>query len=180
MQGARHFALVMAVAIVLVVAAPGTAAASESSAAKAASRSAVATTAHPQREVFGFARASSLADPTVGYPSWNFDMLSTVAFFGLHIGTGGQFAGDAGWSTWNSSALTSLVSIAHQHGTKVVLTVILQDFSPNTPNMCAGLQSADATVAETVQQVKPKGADGVNIAYQVLDEPSAITDPYWP
>src|ERR1700694_1457544 len=39
----------------------------------------------PQREVFGFALASSLSDPTVGYPTWNFSLLSTVAFFGLHV-----------------------------------------------------------------------------------------------
>ncbi len=37
----------------------------------------------PQREVFGFALASSLSDPTVGYPTWDFSLLSTVAFFGL-------------------------------------------------------------------------------------------------
>src|SRR5258708_3562797 len=28
------------------------------------------------REVFGFAFASSLGDPTIGYPSWNFSLLS--------------------------------------------------------------------------------------------------------
>ena len=33
------------------------------------------------REVFGFALASSLSDPTLGYPTWNFSLLSTVAFF---------------------------------------------------------------------------------------------------
>ena len=38
-----------------------------------------------RREVFGFALASSLSDPTLGYPSWNFSRLSTVAFFGLHV-----------------------------------------------------------------------------------------------
>src|SRR3984893_12098844 len=88
---------------------------------------------HTSREVFGFALASSLADPTIGYPSWNFDLVSTVAYFGLHVNTLGQFASDNGWTVWNSSTLTSLVSIAHQHGTRVVLTIILQDFSPNTP-----------------------------------------------
>src|SRR5579859_860365 len=36
-----------------------------------------------QREVFGFVDAGNLADPTVGYPSWRLNLLSTVAFFGL-------------------------------------------------------------------------------------------------
>src|SRR5438477_8218014 len=87
----------------------------------------------PTREVFGFALASSLADPTIGYPTWNFDLLTTVAFFGLHVNSNGQLANDSGYATWSSSSLTNLVSLAHQHGAKVVLTVILQDFSPNTP-----------------------------------------------
>src|SRR5260370_22710856 len=39
----------------------------------------------PVREVFGFALASSLSDPTIGYPTWDFSLLSTVAFFGLHV-----------------------------------------------------------------------------------------------
>src|SRR5207237_8001879 len=29
----------------------------------------------PQREVFGFALASSLSDPSIGYPSWKFPLL---------------------------------------------------------------------------------------------------------
>src|SRR5690348_9047530 len=41
------------------------------------------------REVFGFAFASSLGDPTVGYPSWNFGLLSTVAYFGVHVAWNG-------------------------------------------------------------------------------------------
>jgi spore germination protein YaaH len=134
---------------------------------------------HTSREVFGFALASSLADPTVGYPSWNFDLLTTVAFFGVHVGSGGHLAGDSGWDVWNSSALTNLVSIAHQHGVKVVLTVILQDFSPNTPHMCDGLASAGNTVIETAAQVRAKGVDGVNLDYEGLDGSCGSTDPYW-
>jgi spore germination protein YaaH len=172
MQGSRHFAFATAVAIVLVVAAPGSAPAT-------ASTHKTATTAHPQKEVFGFALASSLANPSFGYPSWNFDLLSTVAFFGLHVDTAGHFVGDAGWNTWNSADLTNLLSVAHQHGTKVVLTVILQDFSPNTPSMCSGLQHADATVGQTVQEVKAKGVDGVNIDYEGLDGSCGMGDPYW-
>src|ERR1700730_1251562 len=134
---------------------------------------------HPRRGVFGFALASSLADPTVGYPSWNFDLLTTVAFFGVHVGSGGHLAGDSGWDVWNSSALTNLVLIAHQHGVKVVLTVILQDFSPNTPHMCDGLASAGNTVIETAAQVRAKGVDGVNLDYEGLDGSCGSTDPYW-
>ena len=138
-----------------------------------------AAAAHTSRETFGFALASSLSDPTVGYPSWNFDLLSTVAFFGLHVDTSGHFVGDNGWTVWNSSALTNLVSIARQHGVKVVLGIVLQDFAANTPNMCAGLANADATVAQTVAEVRAKGVDGVNIDYEGLDGSCGNADPYW-
>src|SRR5579872_4367731 len=56
------------------------------------------------REVFGFALAGTLGDPTVGYPSWNFSLLSTVAFFALHISSTGAIVGDSDWATWNSSS----------------------------------------------------------------------------
>jgi hypothetical protein len=46
----------------------------------------------PQRDVFGFALASSLSDPSVGDPTWDFSLLSTVAFFGLHVQNDGTFA----------------------------------------------------------------------------------------
>src|SRR3982074_986292 len=82
-----------------------------------------------RREVFGFALASSLADPTVGYPSWDFSLLSTVAFFGLHINHDGTSANDSGLTEWNSGDLTNLLSTAHASGAKVVLTIIKQDFA---------------------------------------------------
>ena len=188
MQRSRHLAFAVAVAIVLVVAASGSVPVFASTTSRETTRpvaspvqapSIVASVAHPNKEVFGFALASSLADPSVGYPSWNFDLLSTVAFFGLHVDTAGQFVGDAGWNTWNSSDLTNLVALAHQHGTRVVLGIVLQDFSPNTPDMCAGLQHSDATVSEAVREVQAKAVDGVNIDYEGLDGSCGTSDPYW-
>jgi spore germination protein YaaH len=122
----------------------------------------------PQREVFGFALASSLADPTVGYPSWDFSLLSTVAFFGLHINDDGTVASDQGLTEWNSADLTNLLSTAHAHGTKVVLTIIKQDFVAGTPDMCAALANRATVVSQTVAQVSAKGVDGVNIDFEGL------------
>jgi spore germination protein YaaH len=129
---------------------------------------AVGGAARLQREVFGFALASSLSDPTVGFPSWNFSLLSTVAFFGLHVNDNGTFAADSGSNVWNSSQLTGLLSAAHLAGTKVVLTIILQDFSAGTPHMCAGLANRATTVSQTVAEVTGKGVDGVNLDYEGL------------
>ncbi len=138
-----------------------------------------AASPHTSREVFGFALASSLADPTVGYPSWNFDLLSTVAFFGLHVDSTGHFVADNGWTVWNSSVMTNFVATAHQHGVRVVVSVVVQDFTSGTPNMCAALAHADVTVAQTVSQVTAKGVEGVNLDYEGLDNSCGTSDPYW-
>src|SRR5881397_2473271 len=71
------------------------------------------------REVFGYATAGSLGDPSIGYPSWNFDLLSTVAFFAIRVNNQGILTADSNWHVWNSSTLTGLVSTAHAHGVKV-------------------------------------------------------------
>ncbi len=132
------------------------------------------------REVFGFALGSSLSDPTVGYPSWNFDLLSTVAYFGLHVLWNGTFQNDAGLAVWNSSQLTNLVQVAHAHGTKVLLTIINGDSSGTYPNaMCDALLNAATTVKNTVAQVKAKGVDGVNVDYEGVDQACNTADPHW-
>jgi spore germination protein YaaH len=140
---------------------------------------AVSSSGGQLREVFGFALASSLSDPTVGYPSWNFSLLTTVAFFGLHVQDDGSFAADAGWNVWNSSQLTGLLTAAHSAGTKVVVTIILQDFGAGTPHMCSGLQHYGTTVAAAVAEVKAKGVDGVNVDFEGLNGRCGTADPSW-
>ena len=138
------------------------------------------TTGRPQREIFGFALASSLSDPTVGYPTWNFALLSTVAYFGLHVNDDGTFAGDSGWTTWNNAPVrTAFVNAAHASGTKVVLTIILQDFGAGTPHMCAGLAHWPTTVANAVAQVKAMGVDGLNVDYEGLNGSCGTADTSW-
>ncbi len=132
------------------------------------------------REVFGFALGSSLSDPTVGYPSWNFDLLSTVAYFGLHVLWDGTFQNDSGLAVWNSSQLTDMVKVAHAHGTKVLLTIINGDARGTYPNaMCDGLLYSATTVTHTVAEVKAKGVDGVNVDYEGVNQACNTSDPSW-
>jgi hypothetical protein len=155
---------------------------SESALAAAHPTRAAAVTAAPSgphREIFGFALASSLADPTFGYPSWDFNLVSTAAFFGLHVGDDGRFANDNGWSVWTSSQLSGLVGTAHSHGAKVVLTVILQDFGANTPHMCAGLSRGSATISLAVSEMRAKGLDGINLDYEGLNGSCGTSDSSW-
>ena len=177
LQRTRNLAFLLVTLALAIGFGPGSAQASSASTrTQMISPRLAASTVGPQREVFGFALASSLSDPTVGYPSWNFSELSTVAFFGLHVNGDGTFASDSDMSVWNSSQLTNLLSAAHPHGTKVVLTIVLQDFSAGTPTMCNGLSHAAVTVANTVAQVKAKGVDGVNVDYEGLNGSCGTTD----
>jgi len=120
------------------------------------------------REVFGFAYASSIGDSTVGYPSWNFRLLSTVAYFGLHVAWNGVLVNDSAMTTWNdaSGPVPGLISTAHANGTKVVLTIIMMDSDAGTPNMCSALQYTSNTISQTVAQVVAKHIDGVNVDYE--------------
>jgi hypothetical protein len=132
----------------------------------------------PLREVFGFALASSLGDATYGYPSWNFSLLSTVAFFGLHVNDDGNFANDSAMAVWNSATLANFVTTAHQNGVKVVLTIIEQDFSPNTPHNCLALSHGLTTIAAAVNEIKAKGVDGINLDYEGLNGSCGTIDPF--
>src|SRR5256884_4862673 len=120
------------------------------------------------REVFGFAFASSLGDPTIGYPSWNFNLLSTVAYFGIHVDWTGEFSGGSALTTWNnpSGPVPGFIQKAHASGTKVVLTIAMFDSTGGTPNMCSALQRSNITIQRTVAEVQAKGIDGVNVDYE--------------
>ena len=149
-------------------------------AAPAAAHAPLAASTPPRREVFGFALSGTLNDASVGYPSWNFSLLSTVAYFGIHVQADGSFAGDSNWTIWNNTAeRTAFVNTAHSHGTKVVMTIVLQDFSPGTPTMCSGLQHSSATVGYAVSQVTGQGVDGLNVDYEGLNGSCGTSDPSW-
>jgi spore germination protein YaaH len=138
--------------------------------AAAQKKQAVTAVANPRlyREVFGFAFASSLGDPTIGYPSWNFTLLSTVAYFGIHVDWTGDFSGGSALDTWNnpSGPVPGFIQTAHASGTKVVLTIAMFDSTSGTPNMCSALQRSNVTIQRTVAEIQAKGIDGVNVDYE--------------
>jgi spore germination protein YaaH len=183
MQRIRHIVPALLATLALSGSLPGTALAASS---RALNPHSVPTQIHAttqgnalQREVFGFALASSLSDTTVGYPTWDFSLLSTVAYFGLHVQDDGTFAADQGSTVWNSSQLTNLVTAAHAQSAKVVLTIILQDFGMGTPHMCSGLTHTSTTIANTVAEVAAKHVDGVNVDYEGLNGPCGTADSSW-
>jgi len=143
----------------------------------ASSAAGTATSGGPTREVFGFTYSGSLGDPTVGYPSWNFNLLSTVAFFSLHANYKGVLVADADWNVFNSPTFSNMVSVAHSHGVKVVVTISpLSGFS-DFVDFCGTLYNAQVTVNQLVPQVVKMGIDGVNIDYEGQLATCHSTDP---
>jgi hypothetical protein len=122
-----------------------------------------------RREVFGFVNAGNLSSPTVGYASWNFSLISTVAYFGLQVnsGDGSLVQGDTGWNVEHSAVLGGLMGAAHGAGARVILSLNLHDFSTSSTNgVCQGLSHAATTIAQAVAQEAASGADGLNVDYE--------------
>jgi spore germination protein YaaH len=137
-------------------------------------RSAASANTGLQREVLGFVNSGRLGDPSVGYTSWNFALLSTVVFFGLQVnsGDGALVQTNQGWSVYHSSTMSSFVSAAHAAGTKVIVSINLHDFGTSPTNqVCQGLQpsSAQVTIYQSIQQMQQAGIDGININYEGTD-----------
>jgi spore germination protein YaaH len=131
----------------------------------------VAANSSLKREVFGFVNAGALDNGDVGYRAWNFSLLSTVVYFGLHInaGDGALIQNDSAWNIYHSFAMRNFVTTAHAAGTKVLVSLNLHDGSTSPTNqLCQGLTPVNAshTIGEAVAQVSYAGIDGININYE--------------
>jgi spore germination protein YaaH len=128
-----------------------------------------------RREVYGFLPYwESVAGPTL-----NYDILSTVAYFGVGVdGAGNLQKHDAdgstsiGWAGWTSSWMTRVINAAHAHGTRVALTI--EEFAWTTSERGEQIQlltnptnraNAAAQIAAAVSQ---RGADGVNLDFEPI------------
>jgi spore germination protein YaaH len=125
---------------------------------------------HLQREVFGFVNAANLGNTYVGYPSWDLSLLSTVAYFGIDVNSGGGLiTSNTGWAVFTSGTMSAFINAAHANGVRVVLSIDLHDFS-TSPNsiVCQGLQptSQQTTIPQIVQEMQRAGVDGVNVDYE--------------
>lgn len=113
----------------------------------------------PDREVFGF------------HPYWmgttwedyRYDLLTTIAYFGVEINGSGEIVESRGWP------VTSLISRAHQHGVRVVLTVILFD-TQEIERLLASTFNRQNLISNLLVSVQNANADGVNIDFELVPE----------
>jgi GH18 family chitinase len=113
------------------------------------------------RDVFGFAPYWALSDWT----EWQLNRLSTVAYFGITLNGSGGIVSDSGLTGWQSSDLSSLVTAAHQHGARVLVTI--KAFDDATINSIDSSSSNRQNAVNTaIGLVKQRGLDGVTVDFE--------------
>jgi spore germination protein YaaH len=114
------------------------------------------------REVFGFAPYWSISQ----YGTWNYTLLSTVAFFGLTVDGAGNFDTAApGWNQWNSQELVNTINNAHAAGDKAV--VVIKQFNEDTINrLVTDPALSQVTITNTINAIAAKNLDGVNVDFE--------------
>jgi spore germination protein YaaH len=109
----------------------------------------------PDKEVFGYL-------PYWGYKyldTLNYDLLTTIAYFGLEINGQGEIVDAHDWPA------STLINKAHQHGVRVVPTVIL--FNPTEiSTLLASKDNQTTLINNLLNQVKTANADGVSIDFE--------------
>ena len=123
----------------------------------------------PGYEVFGFA------------PHWtfnkleniDFETLTTLAYFGVEAKADGNLDKDGvGYQTFMSPKATALFKKAHKNGTRVVLTITQMD-NDNIKAILDDPFTQESIINQTVETVKSRGIDGVNIDFEYTGDPGA-------
>src|SRR5664280_1946468 len=120
-----------------------------------------------RREVLGFLPYWELGS------TLNYDTISTVAYFGVDLnGDGTLNKSGNGWNGWNSSGMTSVISDAHSHGTRVALSVESFAWDSGGAATQTAVLSNPAVSLTAAQQIAAevgrRGADGVNLDFEPI------------
>jgi spore germination protein YaaH len=135
--------------------------AASASAPGAAPGAAPASVGNLTREVFAFAPYWALsANAQTG---WRYNLLSTLAYFGISVNGDGSFnTADSAWAGWNSQNLVDMINRAHTAGDRVV--VVIKATSTATANTIVTSEtSRQAAIANTINAIAAKTLDGVNV-----------------
>lgn len=115
-----------------------------------------------QKEVFGFAPYWSLSQ----HSSWNYALMSTVAYFGLTINWDGTwYTSGGGWNGFNSPDLVDMVNQAHRAGDRVVLVIKASGQAPLNDIVTVPSET-QLVIDNTIAAIAAKNLDGVNIDFE--------------
>jgi spore germination protein YaaH len=122
-------------------------------------------TSPPDPEILGFAQYGEVLSGA-WVADLRFDLLSTIAYFGVNVNSNGTLVtGDTGYTTWWSGQETTLINAAHTAGDRVVLTV--KAFSDSVIAGVTGTELARQTLINgIITEVVTRPADGVNIDFE--------------
>ena len=129
-----------------------------------------------RREVFGFLPYWEVSDTTT---TLDWSVLSTVAYFSVGADASGNLlkqdpdgSATTGWGGWTSSKMTSIITAAHQNGTRVVLTITNFAWTTGQQTTQAALLSSAAARDNLARQVaaaiRDRGADGINLDFEPI------------
>jgi spore germination protein YaaH len=125
-----------------------------------------------RREVLGFLPYWMLTD---GYlPSMRYDLVSTIAYFGINANPDGTLATNStGWNGWNSQSMTEVINAAHARGVRVVLTITMMawDGGAGQATLLGNATARSRLVAGISAAVKSRNADGVNLDFEPVYTP---------
>jgi spore germination protein YaaH len=102
----------------------------------------------------------------------DYDAVSTIAFFSLQASHTGAIAHDKRFEIWNSVGVDEMIVKAHEHGTKVVVSVSRFSWSAaQTADSRAVLANPDRRkrlAREIAAEVVRRGIDGVNVDFEPI------------
>ncbi|MDP6417968.1 MAG: glycosyl hydrolase family 18 protein [Candidatus Krumholzibacteria bacterium] len=93
------------------------------------------------------------------YEDYDWDLLSTVAFFSLELSSTGDISNNHGWP-W-----TGLVETAHDNGVRVLLTATMF-LSWDLTVLLSSASNRSNAISQLVSAVTEGGADGVNVDFE--------------
>ena len=134
-------------------------------------------------EVFGYLPYWKLSSGDMAY--LDYDRVSTVAYFSVGARKDGTLektlngTTTTGWAGWRSSAMTNVISSAHQRGVKVVLTVTMMAWDGDFGDMSTLLNSRTyrtRLASQIAAAVKARNADGVNLDFEPM--PNSLESQY--
>ncbi len=122
--------------------------------------------AGPTREVFGYLPYWELDNGTDAY--LRYDLLTTIAFFGVGYGVDGALITDApGYRAYMSDRATTIIEQAHAAGVRTVIT--FQSFDINRNAAFLSDPTAQTTfIEQALALMAERGADGANIDIEGL------------
>jgi spore germination protein YaaH len=103
----------------------------------------------------------------------DWDVVSTVAYFSLEVTRDGTIDRDnGGWLGWNGRRMDLLIEKAHEHGSKVVLSLERFAWSAGQTAIARRvLASRDRRLRlaqDVAQEVARRGVDGVNVDFEPI------------